>query len=303
MSFFEITGLVLAIVPLILEGFKAYPNAVPVNFWRALFNAKIKRRNFAIKLEHIHTELRFAVISILMRINASFTPEQQEVLTANNRIGADFFNVWNEIWKINSEEVEFKFTHIIENIKDIPQHMADLLNEMLKHTEISACTSKETLRKIIKHHEQDKTFTITNFSKRFMFAASDSKRHKLIKRMEEDIELLKKLNKGQRTVEKFIAHAKLMEPQESHVSFLKKVQNYCEILHNSLSKIWQCRCHKCPSALLRLEYRKAPESKECSSIQFSLFLTFKFSVESEEIWDYQETEISIDQTYIYSLCL
>lgn len=297
MSGFEIAGLVLAVVPLILEGFKA-PHAKPLKYLRLFPTAKLERRDFAIQLDLLNAELRFTMLNVFKRINVLLTPDQSEVLTADDSMGADFFKVWNDVWEANPDEIKLVFSHTLDRIQRVLDNMVDLLNEMVKHTGIPSKAGTEMLREIIQNHDIDKTSTITNFSGRFMFAKSDSRRRKLVKLMGEDIEILKKLNTGQETVKNFITHAKLTLSQESHAAFLARVHSYCDTLHHALSNIWQCECHKSPSALLRLEKRRAPEPKAIDPLRFSLFLTFKFSADNEDLWRSQETEICVDQTYV-----
>jgi len=296
MTAFEIAGLVLAVVPLILEGFEAYPDSRPLQYLRIFAGAKLERREFARQLMLMNSELRFAMLDNFTRINVLLTSSQRQVLGASESMGADFFTVWNEVWKSNSEDMKTAFSHTIEHIKDVLDNMMELLNEMVKHTEISRGAGRATLKEIIENHDKDRTFSITNFSKRFKFASSDSKRRKLIKRMGDDIELLKRLNEGQDKMTKFIAAGKLIESQECHGPFLDRVRGYCDNLYRALSNIWRCDCHKSPSAMLRLEKRKTPETQEVNDLRFFLILTFEHcAVGHEKLLAYQETEICVLQ--------
>ena len=294
MSAIDIAGLVLAVVPLILEGFEAYPDSRPMQYLRTFSAAKLERREFARQLMLMNSELRFAMLDIFTRINVLLTPAQRNVLGASDSMGAEFFTVWGEVWKSNSEEIQGAFLHTIEHIKYVLDNMMELLNEMVKHTEISRHAGRETLMKIIENHDKDRTFSIRNFSKRFKFANSDSKRRKLIKRMGDDIDVLKRLNEGQEKMTKFIAAGKLVESQQSHGPFLDRVRGYCDNLYGALANIWQCECHKSPSAMLRLEKRDTPETKEANDLRFSLLLTFEHSaVGHQKLLAYQETEICV----------
>jgi len=296
MSAFEIVGLVLAVVPLVLKGFQAYPDSKLNQYSKSFIGAKLERREFARKLDLMNSELRFAMLDILTRINVLLTAEQREVLTAYNSMGAQFFDVWSEIWKRNPDETRSAFSHTIEHVRDVIENMVEILNEMLKHTKISPNTGREMLREIIACHNKDKAFAITSFSSRFMFMKSDSKRRKLIKRMGENIEWLKRLNEGQTKVTNFITAGKAVGSQESHGPFLHRVRGYCDTLYHALSNIWQCSCHISPSAMLRLEKRETPETKEINNLRFSLFLTYERSAEGlEGLWTFQETEVSVDQ--------
>jgi polyhydroxyalkanoate synthesis regulator phasin len=217
------------------------------------------------------------------------TPDQRRVLSSVDSIGADFFKVWNEVWTANSGDVQIAFAQTIHHIRDVLNNMEELLNEMVKHTDISKNAGRETLLEIIKIHEKDKTFTISRFSKRFMFAKSDSKRRKLIKRMGEDIELLKELNEGQEKMNKFIAKGKEIEFQGSHGRFLDRVRGYCDNLYHALSNR-RCECHESSSAMLRLEKRETPETKEGNELRFSVILIFEHTTARA----LQETEIRVE---------
>jgi polyhydroxyalkanoate synthesis regulator phasin len=295
MSGFEIAGIVLAVIPLLLSGLDAYPDSKLLKFAKSFTRAKLERREFARRLTLLHTELRFAMLDIFKQINLILTHDQRRALTASDSVGpAKFFAVWNEVWETKSSEIKEILEHTIEPIEKVLTHMVELLNAMVKHTNISSDAGKDTLRSIIENQE-DPNFSITkNLSRRFKFAASDSKRQGMIELLKEDIELLKSLNKGQELTRKFIAAGNIIEAQKSHHVFLDRVRGHCDNLYHGLTNIWQCECHKSPSALLRLEWRETPEQHKANDLRFSVILNFRHvSADDQELWASRETEMRV----------
>ena len=296
MSGIEVAGLVLAVIPLMLEGLKAYPKTKFYQTTQAFMRAKRERRDFVRQLLLLHTELRFAMIDVFKRINCSLTADQRRALTAADSVGETFFNVWKDISTANRDILESAFQQTIDHVGTVLDDMAEMLSEMMKHTEISCDSGMESLKAFIKRHSEDKTFSVTkNLSGRFKFAKADSRRRELIEQMGKHIKLLEKLNKGQEQITQFVTAGNLIESERGFDPFLEKVRMYSARLYQSLSDIWQCGCHKSPSAMLRLE-RRGTHEKEAYELRFSIILTFEFASTSEQtVWAFQETEIYVDQ--------
>ena len=292
MTGFEIAGIVLAVIPLVLEGLDAYPDSLLVKFTRA----KLERREFARQLHYIQSGLRSAMLRVFARIKAHLTIDQLRDLSHSNVKGSKFFDVWNNVRLQNPVEITSKFEHTIEDIKFVLDDMVFVLNQVLKDTGISPDSGPEVLREVIQNHKSDQTFSITkNFSKRFMFSRSDHRRRELIERMKENIQLLNQLSDIQDLMTK-LSSEKTIVSEQSHCPFLDRVRAYSTNLYHALIDIWRCECHKSPSALLRLEERKTPESKEDQDLRFSLILTFEYSSDGQqEVWAFRETEICVDQ--------
>jgi hypothetical protein len=84
----------------------------------------------------------------------------------------------------------------------------------------------------------------------------------------------------------------------SHIPFLDSVRTYSSNLYDALNNISRCDCHpEAPSAMLRLEKRKTPESHESNSLRFSLLLSLeKRPPENDRTpWNVHETEIRIHE--------
>ena len=65
-------------------------------------------------------------------------------------------------------------------------------------------TQGESLKKIVKSHAEDETFSITkNLTGRLKFAKTDTRRRELVAKMEEHIKSLEILNKGQKQISRF----------------------------------------------------------------------------------------------------
>lgn len=299
MSGFEVAGILLAVLPLIIEGVKLYPKMHKAT--NAFRRAKQERREFAGQLLLMHTELRCAMINIFKQINISLTVEQRLELTRVDNVGAQFFSLWESVYKSNTDAIEREFEHTIGQIRDLLEDMTEILKEMVRHTDIEYDTGREALMAILKSHAEDKTFSMTkHLAARFRFAKSDSSRRELLERMDHNIKLLEKLNKRQAQIKDFIAAGNLIE-QNSHAPYLDKVRIYSNNLYRALSNIWQCSSHNSHRAMLLLETRKTPNTKS-RGVRFSVVLSYEQSLAaSGDRWSSHETEICIARPYGPSL--
>ena len=291
-------GLVLSVIPLILAGLDMYPKKKFYKTAAALIRATKERREFARTLLLVHTELRFAMIEIFEQINVVLTADQRRKLTAKDNVGASFFAVWQEVLGTNGNVIEMTFEHTIEHIRQILDDMASILREMVKYTEIPHDSGRESLRKIVKSHAEDETFSIMkNLTGRFKFAKTDTRRRELVAKMEEHIKSLEILNKGQKQISRFCAAGNSIESTKSYEEFLDKVRICSVNLYRALSEIWHCDCHKSLSAMLKLERRETSDLKKKKGLRFSLILTFEHVPDGcQGLWMFRETEICIAET-------
>src|SRR5438105_2441057 len=123
MSGFEIAGIVLAVLPLIVEGLKAYSKTTVSKMAMAFMTAKKARREFATDLISLNVQLRFVVLDVLKPITHLLTVEQVQVLDAVDSTGAQFFRVWMQVWETSPEAVENAFRHTQEHIQSVLEHM------------------------------------------------------------------------------------------------------------------------------------------------------------------------------------
>ena len=97
----------------------------------------------------------------------------------------------NELLKANPGVIQKEFG---DDIAFVLKEIAIVLVKIAKDTEISYDVAPKVLREIIEN--EDETFSITkDFSKRFKFAKSASKRRNLMEEMEHNIELCNEINK------------------------------------------------------------------------------------------------------------
>lgn len=300
MTGFEIAGVVLAVLPLIVEGLKAYSNTTVSRMVKALMVAKAERREFVIDLISLNTELRFVVLDVLKPITDLLTVEQVQVLDDVDSTGAKFFRVWMQVWETSPEAVENAFRHTQEHIKDVLKNMVEMLSEMLGHTGISYDEKTEVLKGIIQNHNDGSLSVKNDLSRRIKFAWSDSKRRGLIRQMRKNIELLKSLVQGQEKSREFFSQRDSIESQQSQGPFLESVRSYSIKLHRALSTMWDCTCHESRSAMLRLERRETAEMK-ANELRFSLLLTFKDSSESQT-WGFRQTKVCVIHKYALRNC-
>jgi hypothetical protein len=293
MTGFEIAGLVLAVVPLLLEGLKAYPKTSFYKTSEAFIHAKKERREFVARLSLLHSALRFAMIDIFRRINYVLTPDQRRVLIGVDSVGAKFFDVWKEVSEKNHAVIEKAFEHTLDHIEIVLESMVESLSEMVRHTGISSHDGREVLRDIIRCHANDSTSSFKPaLRSRFKFAKADSRRRELLEEIGDNIKLLKRLNKGQELIAEFVAVGNTIESQCSYDPLLDAVHHSSTNLYHALSKFWQCDCHRSPIAMLKLENRATSASQMTGTqLRFSLVLTFEHS---EQMWGYQDTEVCIN---------
>lgn len=287
MSALAIAGLVISVLPLILEGLNAYPDSSVVK----LIRAKQEREEFARQLMSVQTGLRYAMERLFIQMGAKLTYDEWQALRTLDVKGSKFFDIWNEILTANPSIVK---TNTFAEIEFVLNDMVDKLKNVVANTAIPYDSRSEFLMCIVEKHRTDKSFSTTKgFFKRFMFVAKDHRRRKLLIQMEKYIETLNRLIKEQQLMKKIGPPKNIIEAQESHGPFLDEVRGYCDNLYHALSNIWKCDCHKSPSAMLRLEKRKEP--KETDALSFSLLLTFDHYC-AQDLRAVKETEICVDQT-------
>ena len=298
MSVFEIAGIILPVIPLVLEGLESYPLRNDHETFKSFRRAKQERMNFAQELRQVNRELRCLMIDVITK-NVSLTSDQRQVLTARNSGAAKFFDVWNEIVKTNSHVLNNAFEETMEDIKNVVEHLQEVLREILQHP---SHTGRELLREIIENGRDNPTYSIRkNFSRRFKFARPSLRRHKLLEELRNDIKDLQSVNKELEKPTQFLATGQSIISERSYAPFLDTVRHYSYRLYNTLSKLWSCSCHKSLIAMLRLERRENPETNESNGLRFSLIFTFEHSSPTHhELWAYQETEVSINRKFVLS---
>src|SRR5277367_47881 len=126
-SFFDVAGLVLAVLPLVCQGLDAYPDSFLVKFIRA----KTELRTFARDLQIMQSSLRTAMIKIFIKIKVELTAEQIRVLKSYNIKGSEFFDVWREVLAANPDVIA---AHYENSLPDLKQVLDEILLVLLKLT-------------------------------------------------------------------------------------------------------------------------------------------------------------------------
>jgi hypothetical protein len=295
MSGFEIAGVVLAVVPLVLDACKSYPRTNVGKKTHEFVHAERKRREFAGELLILDSTFRYVMFDIFMRINICLTASQREILQKPTTVGAQFFQIWSDVMATNAEDVREALYHTINVMRPILLETESILYEMYADTGIPHDTTREELIGILKGGEGDGTLSITkHLIERFNFAKSSTKRLRLIQQMKENVRKLKTLSKTQNKIAEFVEMSALIDTHTSPGPFLEKVRSHSDRLYHALSDMWQCLCHKSPSAMLRLERREECTDTGSSSLLFSLVLTFEQSMrDAQKIWEFRETEVCV----------
>ena len=291
MSAWEIVGIVLAVLPLVIEGLDAFPESSIIK----VLTAKRKRKEFIRELTNVQSGLRYAIEKLLIATDAELQPEQWAALGQSRTIkGAQFFDLWNDVLRANPWLLE---TNTGGDIKFVVDDMQSILSQVVEHTAVPRDAGTDVLIGLLRNHKSDPSFPMTTgLYKRFMFARSDRKRRILLDRMKNNIQWLRDLNDEHELMKPTFrgpTRSTLSTSAAEHCSFLHKIRDQCNYLYDALSEVWKCDCHKSPSAMLRLEKR---EAKGDDTIRFSLFLTFESDIDGRGIrkWEYREAEISID---------
>jgi hypothetical protein len=289
MSFYDVAGLVLAVLPVVCQGLEAYPES----FFAKLILVKNHLKIFVFQLQMMEAGLRTAMIATFRRMEVALTTDQMEVLKSPNVRVSKFFVLWNELLEENGDAIASNFESSLAEAKDALNDMARILAEITRGTPVPNDAEPEVLREFIDNENEKITFFKSkNFRRRFEFARSIHKRRELLGRMEKNIERLNLLNKREDILKGIPIRKKRSEIDRAHRSFLDNVRKYCDTLYHALRDAWRCECHKSPSAMLRLEKRVTPES---NTLRFSLFLRYEHmpSTDGQNCWSYQHAEVSV----------
>jgi hypothetical protein len=290
MSAYEVVGVVLAVLPMVIDGLDAYSNSPAAKLARA----KEERRQFLVDLMAIQSGVRFAIQRLLVHVDARLTPDQWRTFRAHDAKGSIFFDLWKDILQENPSITE---SNTMREIKFVLEEIAVLLTQVVENTDIPHNAGSKVLMTVIENDRMKRGMLsiAKDLSTRFKIVRGSSKRRKLIQRVRAHIEWLEKLNSEEETWKATTLPRYIRETHNRHGAFLHTVRDYCEDLYDALSNVWHCDCHKACCAMLKLENRKSPEGNRKEYVRFSLFLTFEHSSTAtnlnEEHWDFQEAQI------------
>jgi len=131
MSGFDIAGLVLAVIPLVVEGLKSYPVQKVCRTVKSFKEFQEERRAFAQELRYMNTELRYIIFQAILT-SGSITPDQVQVLSSPDSHGSSFFDVWVDVTMKQSESMDNALKQTIEAINDTLEDIQELFKEMLQ---------------------------------------------------------------------------------------------------------------------------------------------------------------------------
>jgi hypothetical protein len=290
MSGFEIAGVVLAVLPLVIDGLDACQDLAVFR----LLSARSQRRKFVAQLMFVQTILRNRFERLLHTLEVELEPGHWDALKSSSVKGSQFFDVWNQVLQAYPE---LKDTTIGSEIMFVVEDLQTLLYDVIEHTAIPHDANAEVLIAIIQNHKHDPSFSMTTgLFKRFMFTWRDHGRRELIERMERNLLWIRELCEEHELMKSLIPTSLAKRDVTSNGAFLRTLREHFCCLHSALSGIWKCNCHSSPSAMLKLERRDAKQDCE---VCFSLFLTFEQRT-SEGVgeWEFRETKISVDPRYL-----
>jgi hypothetical protein len=294
MTGFEIAGIVLAVVPILMDALSEYPQTSAGKNTSAFLFAKTNRRDFARQLKHIRNTLRRVMFDLFDQLDVSYTESQHRSLMAPETVGSQYFQIWNEVVNENPEDVKTALSHTMDEVQETLLETQTILVEIVAGTGIPHDVGREKLREIM---NEDKAGTLSmckHLMKRLRFAKNESRRLRLLKRMNENVAHLKESFETQRQISQFKATVKLKESEKFPCPFFENVRSCSVNLYDALSGAWHCLCHKSPSAMLRLEKRHVPGDTGINDLRFSLILAFEHSSpNARDIWAFRETEVCI----------
>lgn len=290
MSGFEIAGIVLSVLPLIVEAVKEVPKTDVGKKSQAFVRAPQERRKFAGALLLVDTALRNAMLDIFKCVNIALTDSHRELLTTRGTTGAKFIQVWKDMLHTHTEVIQNAL--LGEEIRPVVDKLEKILIKMVEHTQISHDTGRPEIWGILQ--DRDQTLSITKHLKdRYNFAKSSPKRAALLKEMHENIQHLNLIAKIEKKKADLVAATSLLEARKFHGRFFEKVRGYSDNLHDALSA-WNCMCHKSRKAMLRLEKRVGSGDWKPLDLRFSLILTFNHSGEDPDVRTFRESEVCVN---------
>jgi len=312
MSGFEIAGLVLAIIPIVSDALKDAPQTTAGKTSRSFVKAASERREFARQLLFLDTSLRNALLELFKRISHILSDSQLSVLEAilgnSSVIGSKFMKLLLDLVATNPDKVREILADAVDDIRDILEQIEEALIQIVVHTKINRNSGREKLRAIIKADEDGSLSIRDHFTARLNFARSSTKRRRLLQKTKESIEQLKLVVNVQKKNEELLDEWKTIVSRHSYSAFSETFRNCCNNLYDALSCTWNCRCHKSPAAMLRLEKRALLEERKSADVLFSLLITFNdpprspaSGNEDNLIWQFREIEVIAKTKYVWIL--
>jgi hypothetical protein len=285
MSAWDVAGIVLAALPLMIEGFDAYSEAPVIK----LFTANDDRREFIRALRDVQAPLRFQMETLLINTRARLTPEQWQAIRSTDVNGAKFLEIWAEIMKDHPAIPETITSH---ELRYVVEDTNEILTDIVRSTGVSRDADLNTYLETIRNQGPRLSMTKTPYQS-FKFVRSSRRRKKLLDRLKANVDSLRTLNLEQQRMEPLDrANRTDLDRIQEQCTFLQLVHDQCSHLHHALANVWKCDCHTAPAAFLRLQKREP-----CESLEFALFLTFEKCSSSGAMWEFRETEVVITPRY------
>jgi hypothetical protein len=150
MSGFEIAGIVLAVIPIIHDALKDAPETGIGKQGSAFRQAARRRREFALKLFLIDTELRNSMLDIFKWVKLPLTDVQWDHLMSKRTMGPKLLQIWNDLLETLPQEMNTAFKNALEEIRDVLESIEEILVAIVVHTHISYDDGRQKLRSIAK---------------------------------------------------------------------------------------------------------------------------------------------------------
>jgi hypothetical protein len=292
----DIASIVLSVLPLIVNEVGDVQRVVPSEERRSRKEGKM-RRKVARDLQYINTALRTAMYDIFDLIDLSLTKSQWSVLKNEGTKGAEYLLIWEQVVKAKPNQ---GLNDALKEIREVLEQIEDILMGMVAPAESSVHEGRVELLRILMEDEAGTLSIRDHFNNVLNFTNASPEQAALLEEMKETIELLTHIIETQKKKAKFIERDLWRSRNVSCLS-LEDIRSHSDNLHVALSKTWKCRkCHKSPSAMLRLEKRKSPEDWNEDNGRFSLVLLFEHPQDGQgcDTWNFHEAEVCVNLEWI-----
>jgi hypothetical protein len=288
--------LLIAVIPLLLDVIENYPaTRCKGTAASVISKMRMERRYCARDLDQLHCELRTFLFRIVTD-GESLTMDQWDSVTTGNCEPKLFFDTWKAVVDQNGDIIQELTEN--ETIEEVVGNTLGMLQEML-YLDPPPRSMVETLIDVLKiGREYARVYLEEHLSRIFKFISPNKMRQGLIYQLKEDVILVKSLNKAPNK----IPEHRTRTPQRSKDEFPAVIdigRRYSSILHNTLSTLWSCTCHRIQSAMLRLGPKKLNLNDAFESPFFTV--VFRFERDPSELQarspSCQETDIYILKTY------
>ena len=293
MSTLNTIGVILAAIPLVLELIQAYPvrTCGPEQYEEG----QRERKSFTAELRHVYF-LLLDFLRDLILDNVSDMPEERKIdLGSYDCERRKFLEVWEGVMNDNYDSIKMAARNTGNDLETVVQSLRRVLQTMFHISEDSILS---TLNDFIKREKRESRRALDRkLSSKFKFGKRGAAiRNKMLDELTNAAELVKNL----RPVPSSKIHRSKAskKTRERFPAALETGRKYAYLLHKSMAKLWDCSCHNCMEALLRIRSSASPSVNDFTEPAYSLIFTFELKpMSGQSTWAYQEVDLYLQETY------